>query len=222
MEQKKCTKCKLEKNVDCFYKNAKSKDGLRSDCIDCRIKYKKENSQKIKEQNKLYNERRKNQKKEWAQDNREKVELSRKKWLDNNKDYVKKNSKEYNHLWYQKNKEYRKEYAREKQKIYRLTNPLFKLKQNLRRRINRYIKNKSSSTESILGINYEDFLIYIQNKFTEGMTLEKLGREIHIDHIIPLASAKTEEELYNLCHYTNLQPLWAKDNLRKSTKVDYL
>jgi hypothetical protein len=222
MEQKNCTKCNLEKNVDCFYKNAKSKDGLRSNCIDCHIKYKQENSDKIKEQNKLYNERRKNQKREWAQNNKEKVELSRKKWLDNNKDYVKKNSKEYNHLWYQKNKEYRKEYTREKQKIYRLTNPLFKLKQNLRRRINRYIKNKSSSTELILGINYEDFLIYIQNKFTEGMTLEKLGREIHIDHIIPLASAKTEEELYNLCHYTNLQPLWAKDNLRKSTKVDYL
>ena len=133
-----------------------------------------------------------------------------------------KNSKEYNHLWYQKNKEYRKEYAREKQKIYRATNPLFKLKQNLRRRINRYIKNKSISTELILGINYEDFLIYIQSKFTEGMTLEKLGRGIHIDHIIPLSSAKTEKELLKLCHYKNLQPLWAVDNLRKSNKVDYL
>lgn len=222
MEQKKCTKCGLEKKVDCFYKNKKSKDGLRSNCIDCQIKYKKENSEKIKEQNKIYNQKRINQKKEWAQNNKEKVNLSRKKWLDNNKDYVRENSKEYNHLWYQKNKEYRKEYAREKQKIYRSTNPLFKLKQNLRRRINRYIKNKSTSTELILGINYDHFLIYIQNKFTEGMTLEKLGREIHIDHIIPLSSAKTEEELYNLCHYTNLQPLWAKDNLTKSNKTDYL
>jgi hypothetical protein len=222
MEQKKCTKCGVEKNVDCFYKNKKSKDALRSNCIDCQIKYKKENSEKIKEQYKLYNQKRKTEKKEWAQKNKEKVELSRKKWLENNKDYVRKNSKEYNHLWYQKNKEYRKEYAREKQKIYRATNPLFKLKQNLRRRINRYIKNKSISTELILGINYEDFLIYIQSKFTEGMTLEKLGRGIHIDHIIPLSSAKTEKELLKLCHYKNLQPLWAVDNLRKSNKVDYL
>ena len=40
----------------------------------------------------------------------------------------------------------------------------------------------------------------------------------HIDHIIPLDSALSEEELYKLCHYTNLQPLWAKDNIRKGNK----
>ena len=44
------------------------------------------------------------------------------------------------------------------------------------------------------------------------MTWDKMGVEIHIDHIIPLSSAKTEEELYKLCHYTNLQPLCSKVN----------
>jgi hypothetical protein len=43
--------------------------------------------------------------------------------------------------------------------------------------------------------------------------------EWHIDHIVPLSSAKTEDEVYGLCHYTNLQPLWAKDNLQKSNKL---
>jgi hypothetical protein len=41
----------------------------------------------------------------------------------------------------------------------------------------------------------------------------------HIDHIIPLASAKTEEEMIKLCHYTNLQPLWAIENMSKGSKI---
>jgi hypothetical protein len=43
--------------------------------------------------------------------------------------------------------------------------------------------------------------------------------EWHLDHIIPLSSAKTEEELYKLCHYTNLQPLWAVENMKKGNKI---
>jgi hypothetical protein len=43
--------------------------------------------------------------------------------------------------------------------------------------------------------------------------------EWHIDHIIPLSSAKNENDVYTLCHYTNLQPLWAEENLRKSNKI---
>ena len=51
------------------------------------------------------------------------------------------------------------------------------------------------------------------------MSWELMGKEIHIDHIIPCDSAKEEEQLIQLFHYTNLQPLWAKDNITKSNKI---
>ena len=70
----------------------------------------------------------------------------------------------------------------------------------------------------MLGCTPEELRDHLQSQFTEGMTLENHG-EWHIDHIIPLASANTEEEIVKLCHYTNLQPLWAEDNLSKSDKI---
>ena len=50
------------------------------------------------------------------------------------------------------------------------------------------------------------------------MTWENYG-EWHIDHIIPLDSANDENELYSLCYYTNLQPLWGNENIRKGAKI---
>jgi hypothetical protein len=61
---------------------------------------------------------------------------------------------------------------------------------------------------------------YIESKFKEGMSWDNYGvYGWHLDHIIPLSSAKNEEELKSLCHYTNLQPLWAFDNLSKFNKI---
>jgi hypothetical protein len=70
----------------------------------------------------------------------------------------------------------------------------------------------------MLGAPYEVAKSHIERQFTKGMTWANHG-EWHIDHVIPLASADNEAELINLCHYTNLQPLWAKDNLVKHATI---
>ena len=64
-------------------------------------------------------------------------------------------------------------------------------------------------------MNLED---YNMKKCSKCDSWDNYGKW-HIDHIIPLSSANNEDEVYKLCHHTNLQPLWAEDNLRKSNKI---
>jgi hypothetical protein len=126
----------------------------------------------------------------------------------------------------EKNKRYKKarvesgraaEYERNK----RASDPLYKFKGSVRTCIYYSITKKgykkSKKTEEILGCTLEYFKKHIESQFLEGMSFENHG-EWHIDHIVPLASAKTEEEVVRLNHYSNLRPLWALDNLRKGSK----
>ena len=80
--------------------------------------------------------------------------------------------------------------------------------------------SKRNKTFHIVGCPPEYLKEHLETQFVDGMSWNNYGRYgWHIDHIIPLSSAKTEDELYKLCHYTNLQPLWAEDNLKKSNKI---
>jgi hypothetical protein len=89
-----------------------------------------------------------------------------------------------------------------------------KLRHSIRNRIKGKGYTKKSSTYDILGIDYKGFMSHMENLFTEGMSWGNHG-EWHMDHKIPIASASNEEELLKLFHYTNYQPLWAEDNIRK-------
>ena len=72
----------------------------------------------------------------------------------------------------------------------------------------------------MLGCSIDSLKRHLSKKFKIGMSWDNYGiHGWHIDHIIPLSSAKTIEDIEKLCHYTNLQPLWAKDNLQKSNKI---
>lgn len=80
---------------------------------------------------------------------------------------------------------------------------------------------KKSRSHEILGCDWEFFKLHIERQFLKGMTWENRS-EWHIDHIVPLATAKTEEDVIRLNHFTNLRPIWAKDNLSKGAQVTHL
>lgn len=189
MEKKVCSKCVIEKDISNFYQDKRKFDGLYSQCKECFLK--KNNSYK-----QINKENIKTKRKDYYQSNKL-TELERVKlWQKNNKDKT--------------NKRVMLKYN---------TDILFKLSHNLRRRINQYLIKKNKRTLEIVGCSSLFLKEYLEKQFTEGMSWELMGKHIHIDHIIPLSSAITEEEVYKLCHYTNLQPLWAKDNLKKSNKI---
>jgi hypothetical protein len=78
---------------------------------------------------------------------------------------------------------------------------------------------KSSKTTEILGCTFEEFKMYLESKFepwmnwtNKGLYNGELNYGWDIDHIIPLSSARTEEDVIRLNHYTNLQPLCSKMN----------
>jgi 5-methylcytosine-specific restriction endonuclease McrA len=71
----------------------------------------------------------------------------------------------------------------------------------------------------ILGCTFEEFKVYLESKFDENMNWENQGSYWQMDHIIPISSAKSEEDVYRLNHYTNFQPLYWKDNLSKGNKI---
>jgi hypothetical protein len=102
------------------------------------------------------------------------------------------------------------------------TDPLFNLAYRVRRRIKVFLKgrglDKRTATRQMIGCDTATLKKHLESLFVEGMSWSNKN-QWHIDHIIPLASAQTEADILNLCHFSNLQPLWAKDNLTKGSKV---
>jgi hypothetical protein len=122
----------------------------------------------------------------------------------------------------ERNKERIKEWRKNNSKINKEKNPLYKLQCNLRSLISKSITRqgyrKTSKSKEILGCDYIELKQHLESKFTEGMNWDNYGKW-HIDHIYPSSLAETEEEIIRLNHFTNLQPLWAEDNIRKGNKL---
>lgn len=179
-------------------------------CIKCKQNKDFKFFSKDKSRKDGYNNKCKSCSKEYRENNKEKSKNYQSKYRIENSEYQ---------INYRKNN---KEKFANYQKERRASDPLFKLKGTLRNRIYTMFKfkdwEKNKHTEEILGANYNEVKQHIESTFQEGMSWGNHG-EWHIDHKIPLDLADTEEELYELCHYTNLQALWAFDNLSKGNKT---
>jgi hypothetical protein len=213
-DTKTCPKCGETKCVSEFYKYKSKKDGIGSRCKKC-------------EQASDNKEKRKIRFKAYYEANKEKFAENQKAYREDNKEKI----AEKKNAHYQANKEEITIKACENKRKRRKSDPLFNIENSYRCQVHRAFRSigqkKNNSSLKLLGLDtYEELADHLSNQFYdrpqtgEKMTLDNHGlHSWHIDHIIPLSTAKTEEDVIKLCHYTNLQPLWAEDNWAKSTKI---
>ena len=201
-QYKTCNICNLNKELEEFSKRKVSKDGFRNSCKLCI----------------------KNQKSNYYFNNIDNLKKLNKKWRTENKE----NLKIIDEKFYLKNPNYKKDYyienrnhINDRNKKRRENDSSFRLKENIRHLIRNSIINKgykkNTKTIDILGINNEDFKIYLESKFEPWMTWDNYGnpkdgilepnKSWDIDHRIPLCTVVTEHDVISLNHYTNLQPL---------------
>ena len=183
----------------------------------------------IKTPNKSQEEKEKKSRieKEWRKNHKEWIQKRDKQYYQDNKEKISKWKAEY----YQNNKKQIRQYnqipeIKEKKRIYerllRKNNLNYKIASNLRKRLRNALsgQTKSQSTLNLLGCSFDFLKSYLESKFQNNMSWEYFG-QWHIDHIRPcIAFDLSLHEQQKLCfHYTNLQPLWAIDNLKKSDKL---
>jgi len=202
-----CTICKIDKDIEEFYKRSDRPIGCRSDCKKCSAivnkRYKEEHKEEIKQYRKEDREKnpgkwRKYDRKRYAE-NREKCLLASRNWKEKNRS---------------------KCVAYEMKRI--RNNPKARLALNLRTRLNRAISidQKKGSAVRDLGCTIEYLREYLAQLFRDNMSWDNYGPVWEIDHIIPLSffDLTDRDQFLKACHYTNLQPLYKEENRRKSNK----
>jgi hypothetical protein len=208
-----CKKCQNIKEITEFNKHCSSKTGFRDICKICQKQYRQVyyNKNKTKElaKNGFY---RKN--------NVEKMKTIYKNYSLKNPDKIKAKSKAY----YEANRNILIKKSVTNHKKRKKEDLQFRIACNLRTRLNNAInRNKPGSAIKDLGCTLDFFKKYIETKFEKNMSWNNYGKfGWHIDHIKPLSSFNLtdREEIIKACHYTNLQPLWMVDNLKKSNKIN--
>ncbi len=104
----------------------------------------------------------------------------------------------------------------------------FRMQELIRRRMRKIIKGQGASKRQIalLGCSRAEFMAHIERQFTKGMTWDNNGtgeHKWHLDHIVPCSAfdQTNAAQIATCWHYTNLRPMWSKDNMAKSDKIDH-
>lgn len=233
---KKCKTCNIEKELISFRGSKRHKDGLMSECKECvsikRKKYFLENYERHRNNAKKYYEE--NKKEIYEKIDKEKKKINDRNYRKRNYKKLKEKKIEYYYKNRDKILEDRKEYYEEnkdklnktnerkreiRRKSYRKRKYQYVWREILRKTISQLKLNKSQTTKEILGYYYDDLKLNIESKFEPGMSWDNHG-EWHVDHIIPISMFKEGTSPMIVNRLDNLRPLWGKDNIKKSNKID--
>lgn len=233
--KKRCFTCKKIKLLELFNFDIRSKDKKSYQCSKCAvIKFTKSNyrkSEKRLETREKWNNDNKDHLKEYRKINRSKIqEKTNKRYQEDEK---------FRNKIIAESKKYRSD-PKNKPKIratqkrlnaeYKINDPSYRILGNLRRKMLLALegKRKADFSLKLIGCTRENLMTHLESQFKEGMNWDNYGlwkngepMTWHIDHIIPCATFDfTKEEDQRKCfHYTNLQPLWANENLSKGWKI---
>lgn len=233
---KTCKKCSTDKPLESFWKNTRYKDGKEPECIECRKAYFATRQESIRKSQQKWREAHpdyqtsysqtekskeyhrqyyrehaqdyKDRKAQWRADHPEEERATRQAYVDANRESI----NEYHRKWKAKKSE---------------TDPQYKLKINLSRRIRYELHalgkgRKTNRTVEYIGCTIEDLKTHLERQFTPEITWESYGTVWHIDHRIPCAAWDLVDDFESKCcwNYRNLQPMLSSDNQRKKDKYD--
>ena len=237
---KTCRVCGKEKELEEFEKNKRRADGYDNRCLACGREYKKQKL--IEKHGSVYfgNKRYRDSHQEYLKqkkhqdyvDNREAVLAQHKEYYEKHRERISAQVKGYKEANADRKKQWDKDYAKAHPEVVRRSqraywerhrsDEAFRIRYNLSGRIYRALcgLSKSKATMHLLGCSIEELQEYLSSKFQDGMSWDNYGLDgWHVDHIRPCASFDlADPEQQKICfHYSNLQPLWAVDNMSKGS-----
>lgn len=194
--------------------------------------YSEQGQKRVKEYRKKTYERAKEYHRQYRKNNIEHIRKRQREYYHKNKDKHRVWKKRWEETHQEELKAYRKRYGKEnrekinKKAIERLHNdPIHKMKEQTRNMVRYALRSKghrkTSRTAEIVGCDLDTLCEHLFATWEKNYGTKWNGEEYHIDHIVPLATAKTDEDIVKLCHYTNLQLLTPEDNMAKSDKIEF-